>query len=349
MHKLGERVAENPLDQGFSYHRGAMFNLDSTLGTGNTPRGYWQWERVEDGVPEWNYDYNISVTTDDALELAGLLPEPWLLYVACNSAHEPLHRPPDHLLFDPEAVSEDSEDLLLYQAMVTATDLEIGRLLTSIDEDLLQDTLVLYLSDNGSPKWGITAPLDPARGKGTAYEGGVRVPFIAAGAGVMVGGSDSHALVSFSDIFPTLAELVGVDLATWTPPSSDADAPLALDGESLVGIFEDPAVDTQREHVMAEAFQPPGGGPYSWTRRTLVTDEWKYVRLEGEESTGEAGVDAREELYRLVETVPDLDLWALDEGPDLVAAGTLDDEAQAAFDVLSAAMDETLARRPFEY
>mgnify|MGYP000200153158 CR=1 FL=1 len=339
----------HPLDQGFLYHRGAYSNLTMALGTGHTPRGYWQWERLEDGVPAWTTDYNLTTTTNDAIELLDLLPEPFLLYVAYNSAHEPLHRPPDHLLFDPDAVSEDSEDLLLYQAMVTATDLEIGRLLASIDDDVLQDTLIIYLSDNGSPRWGITAPLDPARGKGTAYEGGVHVPFIAAGPGVATEGTTSEALVSFADLFPTFAELVDIDLTTWIPPGGHHDTPLALDGESLVHLFENPAGDTVRTTVMSEAFHNAGAPPYQWTRRTLVSEEWKYVLLEGEESTDDPDVLVREELYRLVDNDPASDVWMLDEGPDLLASPPLSTEAQQAYDVLSAEFARQLAERPFEY
>lgn len=335
------------LDQGFDYHRGSYSNLMMALGTGHTPRGYRQWERLEDGVPAWTTDYNITVTTDDALTLVELLPEPWFLYVAYNSAHDPLHRPPDHLLIDPDAVSEDSEDLELYRAMVTATDLELGRLLTSIDDDVLENTLVIYMADNGTPRWGITAPLDPSRGKGTAYEGGVHVPMIWAGRGVSEHDATSSALVSFADVFPTLAALADIDLATWAPFASDQ--PLALDGESLTPLLDDPSRDTARTVVLSEAFYPTGPGPYTWTRTTAVSDNWKYVLLEGEDSTGDPDVDVREELYRLPADDPESGSWFLDEGPDLNAEGALDAEAQSAFDELSQAMERTLSARPFEY
>lgn len=339
----------HPLDQGYWHHRGSFSNLLMAFEEGHTPRGYWQWERLDDGVADWSTDYNTTVTTDDALDLLEVLPEPWLLYVAYNSAHEPLHLPPEHLLLAPEAVHAGSPTPALYDAMVTATDLEIGRLLDNIDDDVLADTLVIYLSDNGTPKWGLSAPLDPARGKGTAFEGGVRVPFIAAGPGVSTAGAWSDGLVGFADIFPTLAELVGVDLATWVPEGAVPAVPLELDGYSLVDVLDDPSQSTARTTAMGEGFYPAGGGPYDWTRRTVVDGSWKYVLLEGEDSTLDPDVDTREELYRLVVTDPSADTWALDEGPDLLAAGPLDAAAQAAYDRLSADMAQQLAARPFEY
>ena len=344
-------AAQHSLQQGFAHHRGSLSNITFALGTGHTPRTYWQWERLEDGEPAWTTDYNLSTTTDDAIELLDLLPEPFFLYVAYNSAHEPLHRPPDELLLDPSAVSSDSEDLVLYQAMVTATDLEIGRLLMSIEQDVLEDTLVVYLSDNGTPRWGITAPLDPNRGKGTAYEGGVHVPFIAAGPGVSTAGSRTSSLVSFADLFPTFAELAGVDLTTWLPADGARQTPLTIDGQSLVQLMQDPTgtAGSSRTHAMSSAFHPAGAPPYTWTRRTLVTDRWKYVHLQGEESTLDPDELVREELFELVETDPDADTWALDEGPDLIAGGMLTDEAEQAWMELSEQMRQDLESRPFEY
>ena len=340
-------AARHVLDQGFDHHRGSFSNLMMALGTGHTPRGYWQWERLEDGIPAWTTDYNITTTTDDAIELLEILPEPWFLYVAYNSAHDPLHRPPDHLLLDPEAVSEDSEDLELYRAMVTATDMEIGRLLSSIDDDMLNDTLLVYMADNGTPKWGITAPLDPARGKGTAYEGGVHVPMIWAGRGVSEAHATSSALVSFADVFPTIAELAELDLSTDLPPGHDG--PLELDGESLRPLLEDATRDTARSFVISEAFYPAGAGPYTWSRSTVVTETWKYVLLEGEESTLDPDVDRREELFLVPPDDPDAGSWFLDEGLDLLAADAPDNETSVALDQLSRALEDTLAARPFEY
>ena len=342
-------AATHPLEQGFWHHRGSHANLLMALGTGHTPRGYWQWERLEDGVPAWTTAYNTTVTTDDALDLIDLLPEPWLLYVAYNSAHEPLHVPPEHLRLDPEALVGETESSVLYDAMVTATDLEIGRLLDSIDDDVLADTLVIYLSDNGTPMWGLSAPLDPARGKGTAFEGGVRVPFIAAGPGVSRAGTWAEGLVGFADLFPTLAELVGVDLATWVPEGAEPPAPLVLDGYSLVDVFADPTAASPRTTALSEGFHPAGAPPYDWSRATLVDGSWKYVRLEGEASTLDPAVEVREELYRLTPTDADAGTWALHEGTDLIADGPLDAEARAAYDRLSADFAQQLAARPFEY
>ena len=67
------------------------------------------------------------------------------------------------------------------------------------------NTYIIYTTDHGTP--GKNSPL--TGGKGTVWEGGLRVPFIVAGPGVKIGAC-SHVRVSATDLFPTFSELAGV-------------------------------------------------------------------------------------------------------------------------------------------
>ncbi len=88
---------------------------------------------------------------------------------------------------------------------ITTTDQTLGQLLDAVGRlGLKGNTYILYTSDHGTP--GRNAPL--TGGKGTVWEGGLRVPFILAGPGVKAGAC-SHVRVSATDIFPTFAELAG--------------------------------------------------------------------------------------------------------------------------------------------
>ena len=76
------------------------------------------------------------------------------------------------------------------------------------------------------------------------------------------------------------------------------------------------------------------------------------VVSDGEEAVARAQFKKlgwEEELFELVETDPDADTWALDEGPDLIAGGMLTDEAEQAWMELSEQMRQDLESRPFEY
>jgi len=103
-----------------------------------------------------------------------------------------------------------------YLAQLELMDAEIGRLLDQLDERGLADnTIVIYLTDNGGStcNYGDNTPL--AGTKYTLWEGGIRVPFLARWpAAGWTGGSARPGLVSSLDLFPTVLTAAGADPAT---------------------------------------------------------------------------------------------------------------------------------------
>jgi arylsulfatase A-like enzyme len=89
---------------------------------------------------------------------------------------------------------------------ITTVDKTIGQILDAIERlGLKGQTYILYTTDHGTP--GRNPPL--TGGKGTIWEGGLRVPFILAGPGIKAGAC-SHVRVSATDLFPTFADLAGI-------------------------------------------------------------------------------------------------------------------------------------------
>jgi arylsulfatase A len=115
-----------------------------------------------------------------------------------------------------------------YLAMLEHFDHEIGRVLTRLDELRLSDnTVVVFASDNG----GLSRVADnrPLReGKGSPYEGGIRVPVIVRWPGVVRPHGECDVPIHFVDFYPTFAALAGA-----TPP-----ADFTLDGESLLPLWQ---------------------------------------------------------------------------------------------------------------
>jgi arylsulfatase A-like enzyme len=315
-----EDPATHPLRAGFQHHRGSLGNPTSALQEGNTPRSYTNWEKNVDGVVEWTDTYMTVDSTDEAIAAICELPEPWFIYLAYNAPHDPYHAPPAELTT--LEVSEGDDDVTLYAAMLEAADTEIGRLLDHIAGDERMAGLNLFLlSDNGTPAAAITSPWDPQRGKGTLYEGGVRVPLIAVGPAVGCEGCVSDALVHITDLFPTVAELAGV-----APPPSD--------GASLLPALADPDAEV-RGYLFSEQFDPVGAPPYGYHERALRDRRWKLVVNE------ESGwIWTR--LYR----VPSPD-EGVDEGRDLLTRA-LDDDAQQALERLSTSLDAVTSEASFE-
>ncbi len=200
-----------------------------------------------------------------------------------------------------------------------------GRLLAGLPEGALEDTLVLLLSDNGTSPDVITEPWDASRGKGTVYEGGVRVPFIAAGAHVSGEGRVSEALVMGPDLFATVADIAGVPLA-------DDDA---LDGRSLLPVLEGAEAVEGRRFLFSQRFYPNGPPPFGEHERTLRDGQWKFNRVDVE------GYGVTEELFRLGEGV--------DEGEDLLGYSAVDEEVLETCEVMSAALDALEAALRFRF
>ncbi len=118
-----------------------------------------------------------------------------------------------------------------YAAMITRMDRSVGRILALLKElGLERDTLVVFTSDNGGAFGEVTRgdfEFKPGRMggtdyvffgstgnsrafKGSVYEGGIRVPFIARWPGKIKAGTVSQLPAVFYDVLPTLAEIVGL-------------------------------------------------------------------------------------------------------------------------------------------
>jgi arylsulfatase A-like enzyme len=140
--------------------------------------------------------------------------QPFFLYLPLNAPHSPIV---------PREEFKGRSGLSPHGDFVMEVDHQVGRLLEQLDKlGVAEDTLVIFTADNGvSPM----AKLDrmQAQGhyssgiyrglKGTLYEGGHREPFLVRWPAVVEAGTLSDRLLSTTDLFATLAELAGQDLA----------------------------------------------------------------------------------------------------------------------------------------
>lgn len=240
--------ARAPNRAGYQHFRGTLWNLVEDT-------SYFDWIETTNGRESRRSDYATSATVDAALEWLDAAPEPWFCYLAFHAAHPTLHAPPAELhTKDLSGAGPPERDPRPYfDAMVEALDHELGRLLDGVEPDVLARTHVVFLSDNGTNQLVLGETELNGRGKGTLYEGGLRVPLIVAGPRVARRGSTCQALVNTTDLFATVAELAGVDL--------DAVAERPLDSHSLVPLLADPGAGGSRAFAFAEAFRPNGGTP----------------------------------------------------------------------------------------
>ncbi|MFT7461802.1 MAG: arylsulfatase B [Pseudohongiellaceae bacterium] len=239
---------QHPLLSGFDTHLGTIKSFVPSDGPGI----YFNYMKNVDGVEVPVSNYASTETVDDALDLIEGETRPWFLWLAFNAPHKPFHKPPADLhTFSLPAGDPDDAPVPHMQASVEAMDREIGRLLSSLRPAVLANTTVIFIGDNGTQGEAVTLPFDSTKAKGSIYEGGVNVPLIVAGKGVPVTGWECSAVVTATDIFATVAELV------------DGDGSAGIDSISLVPYFKNPDRPPLRRWAFTEKRKPAGFGPYT--------------------------------------------------------------------------------------
>lgn len=175
--------------------------------------------------------------------------QPFFLYIPFATPHGPNGAP--ERFIDKYRAKGCGEQLASYYAMVDHLDLVIGRILTAVDQlGLRENTVVLYLSDNGPTRGGQTEaefaernPQGWAGAKGQVWENGVRSPlFIRWPEQIPVGACATPAHVT--DLLPTICGLTGASIT---------DLPYALDGRDLAPLLRGEAAPALEERYLYNA------------------------------------------------------------------------------------------------
>ena len=150
---------------------------------------------------------------------------PFFLYVAFNAPHTPYMAPDDAIAeyIDPESLKsmpDSKRNGYIYKAMVSRMDAGIGEIISALEKNgILDDTIIMFMSDNGGvdniPSGSTNAPLKGH--KFQEWDGGVRVPAIVRWGDRFVNGTRMSQVVSFVDVMPTLAAIVGDKTRTSRP------------------------------------------------------------------------------------------------------------------------------------
>ena len=195
-----------------------------------------------------------------------------------------------------------------FAAMVHSLDENVGRVLDHLEKKgLTENTIVLFLSDNGGfIRDNITNNAPLRSGKGSLYEGGIRVPLIVKYPGKIAMGQVCDEPVSTIDLYPTLMELTG--------NTARLEKQGSIDGLSFAKLLKNPKQGLSRNELY---FHYPHYYITTSPVSAVMTREWKLL---------EYFEDGRLELYRLSEDLGEAKDLASAE-PDLVR--TLHQKLQA--------------------
>lgn len=248
-----------------------------------------------------------DVLTREALrevEAAVAADEPFFLHLSHYAVHTPLAPDASHIDAYLDAGLDRRE--AMYAAMIEGVDASLAALLAKLsDLGVADDTFLVFVSDNGGLTYaargrtptgtGANTHNAPLRsGKGSAYEGGTRVPMVmawcgdakpaaAAAAAPIAADAVCAVPVTTADLLPTLLAVAGLE-----PPA------VPLDGASLVGLFDgvpdgsSPLPSRPLYWHYPHKWGPDGPGYDPFT--SIRIDEWKLIHFYR---------DATWELYNL--------------------------------------------------
>ncbi len=189
---------------------------------------------------EKQFDWYAENVDDFALFLKSCGDRPFFFWVGFTDPHRPYSRDTSSTLHNPQEVEvpphladkpETRADLALYYDEISRLDGDVGRLINTLEQHgRRENTLIIFLSDNGAPF---------PREKGTLYDTGIKTPVIFSWPMVIASGTRYKGLLSVIDLAPTFLDLAGIK-----PPAD-------MHGKSLSGILKNPAT-AGRAHVFSE-------------------------------------------------------------------------------------------------
>lgn len=223
-------------------------------------------------------EYLTDRLTDEALRVIDHATErqrPFFLLLSHHAPHTPIEAKPEMVeSFERQQMPEFKHQHAAYAAMVKSLDESTGRVLERLEQLNLSDsTIVVFTSDNGGyiafdeqRGAAITNNWPLRSGKGSLYEGGLRVPLIIRAPSLTLSRSVSAEPVVLTDLFPTLLEAARVSYKSVT----------ALDGVSWVELLQHPNIQVQRDALYfhyPHYYHAPATTPGS----AIIEGEWKLI------------------------------------------------------------------------
>ena len=223
----------------------------------NEPKGEYLTDRIGDEVVKF-----IDINKENN----------FFAYVPFFSVHTPIQSKPDYQKKYSNKESNEFHNRADYAGMIQSLDENIGKILDKIDAlNLSENTLIIFTSDNGGIR-AISNQYPLRAGKGSYYEGGIKVPMIFSWKGKIEAKTESYERVSNLDFYPTIKKLVGYNKS------------IDLDGEDLTPIFKGEKLKKRELYFHFPVYLEPyrvqldsGTDPLFRTRpgTVIIKDNWK--------------------------------------------------------------------------
>ncbi|MEO5996498.1 MAG: sulfatase [Chitinophagaceae bacterium] len=197
-------ISNDPKDFGFDINFGGAEY-------GNPPGGYfspWHNKALKDGIiGEYLTDHLTDLTIDYLKNVGN---NPFFMNFATYAVHTPLQGKPDLEEKYKNKKGSYGQNSPSYAAMIETMDANVGRLIDYLKQSgKFKNTFIVFTSDNGGV-YQITKQWPLRAGKGSSYEGGIRVPMIVVWPGQVKPESSTSQPVVNLDFFPTFLDIAGI-------------------------------------------------------------------------------------------------------------------------------------------
>ena len=276
-------------------HHGGDGNYAGITSDAATHYGFDEVHRVDHSKDS---DKGVAGLTDEAIAFIERQQQPFFLYLSHYTVHTPVKASTTAIaryvergypLAGPDG--NEGRDNATYLAMIDELDQHTGRLLATLDRLQLSDhTLVIFLSDNG----GVLRVTDngPFRwGKGSPYEGGLRVPMIARWPGHIPAGTLNASPIHVTDIMPTILAAAKAPMPTNH----------SMDGINVLNAWTTAQATPERDLFFFLPHYEPSWG--STPNAVIRHGQWKLIEFFGDsidlDHHSEYRLGGRVELYDL--------------------------------------------------
>lgn len=261
-------LGTDPRTQGFDVNVGG----DSKGNPG--PNGYfspYSINNIDDNKPGENLTDRL---TQEAIKfIKDNKDKPFFVYLPFYAVHTPLGTTkPLEEKYKQKEGDNSIQNNAVYAGMIETVDKNVGRLLNTLEDLNLDNTLIVFTSDNGGIR-SISSQEPLRAGKGSYYEGGIRVPYVIKWKGIVKPNTVSDVPISNLDFYPTFIDIAGVDM-----PNK------ILDGTSLVTVLKGKTILKRALYfhfpIYLQAYNPKkddGRDPLFRTRpgSVIIDGKWK--------------------------------------------------------------------------
>lgn len=224
------------------------------------------------------------LTNEAVLHIKAAGKQPFFLYLSHYAVHTPIQAKNEIVEKYIRKKKGKRHNNPEYAAMIESLDNSVAKILQTLEEEnKLNSTIIVFMSDNGGMLNGISDNYPLRGGKGTPYEGGNRVPLIISFGDKIKANSTNHIHVMGADLFPTLLDFAGIPVTH------------TIDGISLKGELSGKHNPKQERDLFFffPAYLESYGNPDSFRATpysSIISGDWKLIRF---------FEDAHTELYNL--------------------------------------------------